>query len=243
MDLGLAGRRVLLLGAGGAIGQAVVAALQREGAEITLVSHRPPPASTSTTWLTADLAIAAQRQRVIEAVLARPPEAMISLAAMPVIGRISSDQDDQLNRAMSIKVWGPAAIAEAVGPKMAEAGWGRIVLTSGFAGREPLSDYLHGVTNAGIRNLVKSISARWAAHGVTVNAVAPGPVRSDRLDRWRAVAVGERHPLAKGGSALPRGRDLEPEEIAGVIVFVASVPASGLNGTEVVVDGGATLGI
>lgn len=244
VDLGLAGRRVVLIGAGGAIGQAVIGALRDERVELTLVSHRPPPAAATERWITADLAEAGQLRRLMDTLSAEPPDVLISLAAAPIAGRIPSDRVEELNRAMTVKVWGPAAVAETVGPKMAEAGWGRIVLTSGFAGREPLTDHVHGAINAAVRNLVKSFATRWAARGVTVNAVCPGPVHSERMEQWRAKVRGtERHPLAQGVASLPRRRDLDAAEVAAAIVFVASAPASGLNGTEVVVDGAATLGI
>lgn len=244
MELGLAGRRILVVGVGGTIGQAVVVALHRERAELTLVSHRPAPLDARERWITADLADPADLRRLLGEVSSEPPDVVISLAATPIKGPIPSERLEELDRAMRVKVWGPGAIAEAVGPKMAAAGWGRIVLTSGFAGHEPLTDHVHGVTNAAVRNLVKSLATRWAARGVTVNAVCPGPVRSARMDRWRAQMRGiERHPLAQGVEMLPRQRDLDAEEVAAVFTFVASVPASGLNGTELVVDGAATLGM
>jgi NAD(P)-dependent dehydrogenase (short-subunit alcohol dehydrogenase family) len=243
VDLGLAGRRALVIGAGGTIGRAVVPALRAEGVDVTVVSHRPASDPT-TAWLTADLADPAQRQMLIDTVRTRSLDIVVSLAATPGTGRVSTLSAEELDRAMAIKVWGPAAIVEAVAPGMAERGSGRIVLTSGLAGREPLTDYVRGgVTNAAIRNLVKSLAPRWAARGVTVNAISPGPVHSPRLDEWRASGSGERHPWMSGAAAMPAGRDVEADEVAAVIVFLVSAKASGINGTEIQVDGAATLGI
>jgi NAD(P)-dependent dehydrogenase (short-subunit alcohol dehydrogenase family) len=168
----------------------------------------------------------------------------VALAASGVRGDLGAVEDRDLDLATWVKVWGPAIVAEAVAPSMASTGWGRIILTSGIAGREPVPGFLAGgATNAAVRNMVKGLSERWAANGVTVNAVCPGPVVSDRMATTRRHAASARHAWMAGAEGMPARRYLQPDEVAHVVTFLASEAASGVNGAEIVVDGAALLGI
>ncbi len=244
MNLGLAGRRALVLGAGGVIGRAVAHELEAEGARITVVSRARRPDDERFEWVQVDIAEPASRDGLIERMSAVGCDILISLAAAPARGDLRSVPPKDLDAAMQVKVWGPAILVEALAPAMAQAGWGRILLTSGVAGREPMAGYLAGgIANAAVRNLVKGLGPRWAAKGVTVNAICPGPVRSARLQSTRSQAVNPRQGWMTDAGLMPAGRYLEPQEVARVIVFLVSDAAAGINGTEVVVDGGATLGV
>lgn len=243
MNLGIAGRRALLLGAGGVLGRAVAAELEAEGVRTTLAS-RTCPDYERFEWLQVDITEPASRDRLIERILSAGCDILVSLAAAPARGDLRSLPPKDLDAAMQVKVWGPAILVEALAPAMAQAGWGRILLTSGLAGREPVAGYLAGgAANAAVRNLVKGLGARWASSGVTVNAISPGPVRSGRLQNTRSQAVNARQGWMTDPGQMPTGRYLEPHEVARVIVFLVSDAAAGINGTEIVVDGGATLGV
>jgi NAD(P)-dependent dehydrogenase (short-subunit alcohol dehydrogenase family) len=242
MKLGLTGRSATLLGARGAIGRALSEELAAEGVQLTLAS-RTPPAAGRLTWLQTDIADPISRGALIRRMLEDGCDIFVALAASGVRGELTAAPGGELDLAMWVKVWGPAIVVEEVAPRMAQAGWGRIVLASGIAGHEPVPGYLAGgVANAAVRNVVKGLSERWAANGVTINAVCPGPVASERLSTTREQGAGARHAWVAGPERMPARRYLDPAEVAHVITFLVSTAASGINGAEIVVDGAATLG-
>ena len=132
---------------------------------------------------------------------------------------------------------------------MVERGWGRVVNVSSTAGKRPsaqMPDY--SVGKAAQLSLSKQFADRYAADGVLVNAVCPGPTASDLwmepgglLDQSR-VHGGEEQSREEAmktvGSKRPIGRLATPEEIASAIVFLCSERASYVSGAAWSVDGG-----
>jgi NAD(P)-dependent dehydrogenase (short-subunit alcohol dehydrogenase family) len=131
---------------------------------------------------------------------------------------------------------------------MAERGWGRIVNVSSSAGKRPsLRNAAYAVTKAAQLSLSRVFADQYAAQGVLVNAVAPGPTATELWtgDAGIAAQVAERagssreQELENAGSKVPLGRLGEPDEIAAVIVFLCSQRASDVVGAAWSVDGGA----
>ena len=94
----------------------------------------------------------------------------------------------------------------------------------------------YGAAKAGLVSLVKTFAVELAPHGVRVNAVAPGAIRTPRL---LAITTEERR--AESARSIPLGRLGEPEEIANVVAFLASDLASYVTGQTLVTDGGASV--
>jgi 3-oxoacyl-[acyl-carrier protein] reductase len=131
---------------------------------------------------------------------------------------------------------------------MAERGWGRIVNVASTAGKRPsaaMSEY--SVAKAAELSLSRLFADRYAAKGVLVNAVCPGPVASELwmepgglLDQSKqlAGAKSREEALETAGSKRPIGRLAEVSEIAAAIVFLCSEQASYVSGAAWSVDGG-----
>jgi NAD(P)-dependent dehydrogenase (short-subunit alcohol dehydrogenase family) len=131
---------------------------------------------------------------------------------------------------------------------MRERGWGRIVNVSSTAGKRPsaaMAEY--SVAKAAELSLSRLYADRYAKDGVLVNAVCPGPTKSELwmdegglLDQSKELAGHEDRDAAldAAGSKRPIGRLAEPEEIAGAIVFLCSEQASYTSGAAWSVDGG-----
>ncbi len=121
-------------------------------------------------------------------------------------------------------------------PGMKERGWGRIINISSinaFGGTSVECHY--GSTKAGLVGLTKALALETAAHGVTVNAIAPGAIDTDMLDAGRP---GRREKLTAN---IPVGRIGLPEDIAHAAVFLASPRASFVTGQVIHVNGGEGL--
>ena len=130
---------------------------------------------------------------------------------------------------------------------MAERGWGRIVNVASSAGKRPsLNNMAYSVTKAAQLSLSRAFADLYAARGVLVNAVTPGPVSSPlwmdeggMADQMAAVGhVTASEALARQSAKVPLGRFAEPEEVAAAIVFLCSERASTVAGAAWSVDGG-----
>jgi NAD(P)-dependent dehydrogenase (short-subunit alcohol dehydrogenase family) len=124
------------------------------------------------------------------------------------------------------------------GALMVQAGAGAIVNVGSMSGQivnRPQWQPGYNASKAGVHHLTKSLAAEWAVHGVRVNAVAPGYVRTEMtpLDRPESA----QHWIGD----TPQQRAAEPEEIAPAVVFLASPASSFMTGTVLVIDGGYTV--
>ena len=142
----------------------------------------------------------------------------------------------------------PLRAMRAAIPPMAERGWGRVVNVCSTAGKRPsaaMPEY--SVAKAAELSLSRLFADRYAADGVLVNAICPGPVESEMwmepgglLDQSHEMsgAASREEALATAGSKRPIGRLAEAEEIASAIVFLCSERASYVAGAAWSVDGG-----
>jgi 3-oxoacyl-[acyl-carrier protein] reductase len=136
----------------------------------------------------------------------------------------------------------------ACAPRMAERGWGRIVNVASSSGKRPSgTNVAYSVAKAAQLSLSRSFADAYAAKGVLVNAVAPGPTGSSLWTEPGGLA--DQHAEAKNitrdealeaaRSRIPLGRLAEEEEIAAVIAFLCSEQASDVVGAAWSVDGGS----
>jgi 3-oxoacyl-[acyl-carrier protein] reductase len=134
-------------------------------------------------------------------------------------------------------------------PAMRVQQWGRIVNITSVSVKQPLDNLLlSNVYRAGVVALAKTLSAQVAADGITINNVAPGYTRTDRvieLSEARAQREGRTLEDVLGGitKEYPMGRMGEPEELAALVAFLASEPAGYITGTTIQVDGGYVRGL
>ena len=141
----------------------------------------------------------------------------------------------------------PRRLMLALGARMAERGWGRIVNVSSSSGKRPsLTNAAYSVTKAGQLSLSRVFAEHFAGTGVLVNAVAPGSVTGPL---WQgpgglaeqgaaARATTSEAVLEAQAGRIPLGRFGEPDEIAAVVAFLCSEPAGFVLGAAWSVDGG-----
>jgi NAD(P)-dependent dehydrogenase (short-subunit alcohol dehydrogenase family) len=159
---------------------------------------------------------------------------LINNAGIYPFGPTHEMTEEQFDRVFALNVKAPYFLVAELAPLMAKRGKGAIVNLSTMA-----ADYgspgvsLYGSSKAAINLLTKTWSAEYGPSGVRVNAVSPGPTRTEGTD-----AMGE--GLQQLASQAPAGRPATADEIAEAIVFLASDRASFIYGAKLAVDGGRT---
>jgi 3-oxoacyl-[acyl-carrier protein] reductase len=264
VDLGLSGRACVVTGASRGIGRVTAGMLCSEGADVLLVARSEDELVEAADECAAAGEAAGGRAESLVADVTEPVAAdRITAEANERLGQLDvlvnnagtarwRDLDDVPDEdwyaAWELNVMAPLRLMRAAAPKMRERGWGRIVNVSSTAAKRPSASMPeYSVAKAAELSLSRLFADRYARHNVLVNAICPGPVKSELwmdagglLDQSKDLAghASREEALEAAGSKRPIGRLAEPEEIAAAIVFLCSEHASYTSGAAWSVDGG-----
>jgi 3-oxoacyl-[acyl-carrier protein] reductase len=256
MDLGLTGRAAIVTGATRGIGLATAKRLLAEGASVLLVGRDAETLERTADDLGGRVAIAAADitsrhagDRIVDAALQRfgRVDILVNNAGTSVNKALSDLSDEDWERQWQLNVMGPMRLMRAAVPRMADAGWGRVVNVASSSGKRPSpSNAAYSVAKAAELSLSRVYADACAGAGVCVNAVAPGATASELWTGPGGLAeqAARRHgttrdeALEAAAGKIPRGRLGEPDEIAAVIVFLCSEAAANVAGAAWSVDGG-----
>lgn len=253
MDLKLAGKRVLVTGASRGIGYSCAEAFAREGCELDLVSSSEANLRDASERLRAETgakiathAIDLGRidaRETLRPLIARTDVLVNNAGAIPGGGFEQVDAE-RWRASWDLKLFGYVELTRFALPTMMERGSGVIVNVIGMAGAAPRYDYICGsMANAGLIAFTKAVGGHSTSRGVRVLGVNPGPTETDRLVKLfktRAKAsLGDEARWPELLSNLPFGRPAKAEEMADLVVFLASDRASYLSGLVIDADGGA----
>ncbi|WP_343592615.1 SDR family oxidoreductase [Paracidovorax wautersii] len=262
MDLKLNGKVAIVTGGSLGIGRAVAQALAAEGVRVGIVARnqatleqvaREITEATGTEVIAApaDVADTAQVEAAVERVAARfgRIDILVNGAAHPgglVRSEIENASPEGLLEDINIKVVGYMRFAKAAAAHMRRGGWGRVVNIGGLTGRG--SKQLSGMRNVAICHLTKTLSDQLGPAGITVNVIHPGVVETPHIHELYAKeaklqGLTPEQVEANYAKATPIRRVLQVEEIADVVLFLASDRAAAITGESIAVDGGITRGI
>lgn len=252
MDLGLAGKTALVTGASRGIGFAIAQELAREGCHLHLAARTAPD-------------LEAARKQILERSDVRVGCHALDLSMHDGIAKLTercSQVDILVNNAGSVpasrlldidearwrggwelKVFGYINLTREIYRAMRERKRGVIVNVIGVAGERLRQDYIAGSTgNAALMAFTKTLGGESVDHGIRVVGVNPGQIDTDRLrNRLQPLAereLGDRKRWTELLKDPPFGRLARADEVADVVVYLASARASYISGTIVTVDGG-----
>jgi short-subunit dehydrogenase len=182
----LEGKRVLISGATGGIGQAIAEELAGRGSRVILSSRRQaelealagslPGGADGHEVLTADLAEAGAAEKLVED--AGDVDALVANAALPASGKLDDFSSTEVQRAIRVNLESPILMARALAPKLVSKGAGHLVFISSLSGKvgSPRSA-LYSSTKFGLRGFAFGLREDMRGHGVGVSIVSPGFVR------------------------------------------------------------------
>jgi 3-oxoacyl-[acyl-carrier protein] reductase len=256
MDLGLSGRAAIVTGATRGIGLATARRLLDEGTAVLLVGRDAETLERTADDLggkvetaAADVTSRTGAARIVDTALHcfDHVDILVNNAGTSENKPLADLTDDDWESQWELNVMGPMRLMRAVVPRMAEAGWGRVVNVASSSGKRPSpSNAAYSVAKAAELSLSRVYADTYAGTGVLVNAVAPGAVASELWTGEGGLAeqAARRHgttredALRAAAQKIPLGRLGEPEEIAAVIVFLCSEAAANVTGAAWSVDGG-----
>ena len=248
----LGGKRTIITGAGSGIGRATSKAFAREGAMVLCVDKTDAVHDTvgaiiadggQAIGMTADVGIEAEVTSYIDRAISEFGGLDVIYANAGISGGMVpffEQTVDYWNEILRVNLIGPFLAIKYAAPHMIKQGKGAIVCTASVAGiRANAGGSPYSASKAGVISLVQTSSNAFYGTGVRVNAVCPGLIETGMtkpiFDNARA-----RGNEDKIGQLNPMGRYGEPEEIANMVLFLASDEASYVNGQAFAVDGGLT---
>jgi NAD(P)-dependent dehydrogenase (short-subunit alcohol dehydrogenase family) len=256
MELGFDGEVVLITGGSKGIGLESAKLFAEEGCSVAIVARDQAAVDAAVAaitdrgdgevlGLTGDMTRMEDVERSVAETLQRLGriDVLVTCAGASPGGSLENLTEEQWYSSLHLKLMGYIRACRAVLPHMRERGSGSVVLVVGNDGLKPIHfEVTAGAANAADQNFAAAIAEEYGAHGVRVNTVNPGPVDTDRWDllekaiaRGRGISQAEARALVE--SSIPLGRICTAEEVANLVVFLASRRASFINGAHVPIDG------
>jgi NAD(P)-dependent dehydrogenase (short-subunit alcohol dehydrogenase family) len=250
----LAGRRALITGGSRGLGLEMARALGQAGGEVVIcgsnaehlqqASEQLWSENLRVTSVQADLSQPAEAERLCDLLLR--DHAPIDILINNVGGRRINTPTEDLpledwQRIMDLNLTQAFILTKRLGAAMIPRGWGRVINIASINALWPgkaMRGRSYETSKGALVMFTKAVAADWAAHGITVNAIAPGPFLTDANRRW----ISERPAFEKEvADSIPMGRWGRPEEIGPLALYLASDASSYMTGSVLVLDGGKLL--
>lgn len=232
----LSGRTALVTGGARGIGAAIADGLQRAGAAVAVVDRDSAGAAPAHLVLQGDVTDRDQVAAAVAQATAElgPVDVLVNNAGVLHQGSLVSTSEEDWLRTIDVNLSGTFRVIREVLPGMLDRRYGRIInLASITPLRGEATTTAYAASKGGVIGLTRALAREVAHRGVTVNAVAPGFVRTEQTREAFDGPIGD-----YVRSLVPMGRLAEPDDIAGTAVHLAAPASSYVTGQVLVVDGG-----
>jgi 3-oxoacyl-[acyl-carrier protein] reductase len=262
MDLGLKGRRALVMGGTKGLGRSIADALAAEGAAVVIsgrdqarldqaAAELKAAGAASASGVVADVARGEDMDRLADVAIAAlgGVDILVLNHGGPPPCTASQITDAALHEWFEHIVASPIRIANRLIPAMRERKWGRVIVVGSTGMQHPIPTLaLSNTLRAAIWGWLKTLSGEVAKDGVTMNVLAPGTIQTDRVTqtttaRAKQKGVSFEEALAEAAAEIPAGRLGTPADYGPMGAFLASEKGAYITGSMIRVDGGRVRGM
>lgn len=235
--------RVLVTGGSNGLGRAMVDRLRADGYRVVNLDLQPAAAAhADEVFVQADLTDEAGLRAALAAVIERegPITRLVNNAGIVRPASFEETGLADLQAVMALNVGGSIACAQALLPGMKAARFGRIVHVSSRAALGKATRSAYAASKAALHGLAKTMALELGPHGITVNAIGPGPIASPLFDRVNPPGAPATQQIV---DAIPLRRMGQPAEVAHMVASLLDTRAGFVTGQVLYVCGGMTVGL
>jgi len=262
MNLGLKGKVALVAGASQGMGRATALLFAREGAKVSICARGEAALRQAADMIrketgaevfsmVADMSKADDIQKFVGETVAQfgRLDVVVTNAGGPPPGEFTKFSDEDWHQAFSLSFMSAMRLTREAVPHLRKAGGGRVINITSYSVKEPIAGLvLSNAVRSGVIGLAKTLSRELAKDNILVNNVCPGRIDTERARKLNmARAERLKRPVEEidreMAAEVPLGRYGTAEEVADLIVFLASDRASYITGTTLQIDGGLVRGI
>ena len=249
----LTGKVAIITGSSRGIGKAIAERMAQHGAKVAISSRKPGPCDEVAAEINAaygegtaiavpaNISSKEDLQRLVDETrkaFGKVDIVVCNAASNPYYGPMAGIADDQFRKILDNNIVSNHWLINMVVPEMIERKDGAVIIVSsigGLRGSPVIGAY--NISKAADFQLARNLAYEYGPHGVRVNCIAPGLIKTD----FAKALWDNPETLKRSTSTVPLRRIGEPDEIAGAAVFLASAAGTFMTGQAIVVDGGATI--